>query len=884
MPKAEPTSRSSSPVKGSPNKRSYRVALPSMVNIPYGVPLSKVKVASHWTARQNEERPKRKPPLFVSSIPNPDLPSGIFLSSDIFHEAERTEVETSAPDYTDPDTTFPHPPDPTDEDVPNFNMDDLKDALDDSALCSGLDELPELNQANEGAEPQGADDQFLRIKQLHFARFLSGDGNFKLQRVARKRTALETPAHHRSMLGDAGFWVSDDTLSKYMSNAGRSSDEEASHLKRNGCNTMAGDPGYAPAGTRVLDVTGVFSVSCRHILICPNGVVDFQKGERYRPVDTCFSGPLNASYQSGIRYFVVTYDIACKYSVNFKKRCCDPSCNFVLIPTGEGEMHIAFCVNKFHQESHDDNCGAKNSLNYTSYVGRTCGEGVETIWAKLNWLRSSTREMNPGMRIEVLSEHFNDWNWQKVLGIAKKYTSSVMSLHIAKQQLEELKSFLSEEEVSHLQAQYKLLGGEKFYEDPTKLTWLSRMELLAETDKLGSKTALHSTAARYADVDHVDFICKALQLESKQAKLLQRQHDLARIRDPIPALKARISTLRQELEDGLAVHYELLCSVTPQLADLGLSPGSPESDEICLPSRFSPEEIEKYGLKELLNVEVQIRTGFAYDALHEFRQGLCLRSFWSRHVTSQLQSQTKKTKGQASLQAANATVKDATRSYNVCWRWLTKIAPQRAEKFGLRKLNESDILLLSDWQEGKMYKRSDKRLPWFWTLRPQVSTTPIDEEDQPEKNEPSSKLEQVLEAWRSECLYRKLQTRCVEILTKGYQSVVRLDFVHSTASVERWVEEVSLLGREMAATCRAFQHRAMLWSQRASYALKTYSTQGLPWEEQPQKVRGYIAYTSRQFDLYTWLAGSAYTEFEATVGEKNWADIWTAPITVNKEQ
>ncbi|KIO15400.1 hypothetical protein M407DRAFT_87152, partial [Tulasnella calospora MUT 4182] len=136
-------------------------------------------------------------------------------------------------------------------------------------------------------------------------------------------------------------------------------------------------------------------------------------------VDACFSAPLNASYQSGLRYFVVTYDIACKYGVNFKKRCCDPSCSFVLIPTAEGEMYIAFCVNKFHQESHDDNCGAKNSLNYTKYVGRTCGEGVETIWAKLNWLRSSTREMNPGMRIEVLSEHFNDWNWQKVLGIGK---------------------------------------------------------------------------------------------------------------------------------------------------------------------------------------------------------------------------------------------------------------------------------------------------------------------------------------------------------------------------------------------------------------------------------------------------------------------------------
>ncbi|KIO27202.1 hypothetical protein M407DRAFT_23506 [Tulasnella calospora MUT 4182] len=432
-----------------------------------------------------------------------------------------------------------------------------------------------------------------------------------------------------------------------------------------------------------------------------------------------------------------------------------------------------------------------------------------------------------------------------------------MSLQIAQQQLEELKSFLGEKEVSRLQSEYDALGGEKFYEDPTKVTWLSRKDLLAQTDRAGPTMACSSTTARDADVDHVDFICKALQLEAKQAKLVQRQHDLTRIRDPIPALKARIATLKQELEDGLEVHYELLCSVAPQLATLGLSPGAPETDEICLPSRFSPEEVEQYGLHELLNVEVQIRIGFAYDAIHGLRQGLSLRSFWSRHISNQLQTQTKKTKGQTSLQTANTRVKDAMRTYTICWRWLDKHAPEKAVKFGLRKLNESDVLLLSDWQEGQMYKRSDKRLPWFWTLRPEPSTAPCNDERQLETDEPISKLEQVLEAWRSE--------------------FVRLDFVHSTAIVERWVEEVAILGREMAATCRSFQHRAMLWSERASHALKASKNQGLAWQAQPDEVRGSIAYALRQFDLYTWLADSAYAGFEAAIGEENWADIWSAP-------
>ncbi|KAG8929550.1 hypothetical protein FRC01_004157 [Tulasnella sp. 417] len=991
MPKAESASRSSSLTKGSPIKRSYGVPLPPLVHVPYGVPSNKVKVAPHWIGKRKEEPPKTKPPLFVTSIRKGEPPKGIFLSDDIF--AEQAEVESGMPDHPDDSTALPNSPEPMDEDGPDFNMDDLKEALNDSILSSGLEELPELDQAKGGGLPQDNEDYFLRtndldntwipeiwksfsppqfgyfkkislqqiglqvplghsgsicpkshasdeykmtifhinghhrirfrkcccgnkdlwellleagifpatekspqtgftiallrhqracslrgktslkeyfdmlvqltdsaegqesvpnlynqfrdvvrqyrvllmliragksdgndplrrgelcvtcpacpapgenlppnwqddpLKQLHYARFLSGDGNFKLQRVARKSNSIETPLHHRSMLGDAGFWVPEETLIKYLNNSMPSSDEGTSPLKL-----------YAP--TRLLTFAWA-------------------------------SGPLNSSYQSGLRYFVVTYDIACKYGVNFKKRCCDTSCNFVLIPTAKGEMYIAFCVNKFHQESHDDNCGARNSLNYTKFVGRTCGEGVETVWAKLNWLRSSTREMNPGMRIEVLSEHFNDWNWQKILSIAQ-------------QQLEELKLFLGDAEVSRLQSQYDTLGGEKFYEDPTKVTWLSRIDLLAEGDKAASGPGIHPMAARNADVDQVNFICKALQLEANQAKLIQRQHDLARMRDPIPALKAQVSILKEELQDGLAIHYELLRSVSPQLDSLGLSPEAPETDEICLPSRFTAEEVKQYGLEELLKVEIQIRTGFAYDAIHELRRGLSLRSFWSKHITNQLQTQTKGTKGQTSLQTANARVKDAMRTYDVCWRWLDKVAPASAKSFGLRKLNQSDILLLSDWQEGKMYKRSNKRLPWFWTLRPQPSTSGDDKKDQSESDEPISKLEQALEAWRSE--------------------------------FERWVEEVAIIGREMAATCRSFQHRAMVWSERASQAFEASKNDDIPWEAQPSKVRGYIAYASRQFDLYTWLADSAYATFETTVGQRNWAEIWRAPSAQNQEK
>lgn len=43
---------------------------------------------------------------------------------------------------------------------------------------------------------------------------------------------------------------------------------------------MAGDPGLVPVGAKGMDISGAFAVSCRHIIISPTGVVNFELGER----------------------------------------------------------------------------------------------------------------------------------------------------------------------------------------------------------------------------------------------------------------------------------------------------------------------------------------------------------------------------------------------------------------------------------------------------------------------------------------------------------------------------------------------------------------------------------------------------------------------------
>lgn len=76
----------------------------------------------------------------------------------------------------------------------------------------------------------------------------------------------------------------------------------------------------------------------------------------------------------------------------------------------------------------------------------------------------------------------------------------------------------------------------------------------------------------------------------------------------------------------------------------------------------------------------------------------------------------------------------------------------------------------------------------------------------------------------------------------------------------------------------------MIWSERASQALKDSGDASLSWEAQSQELRGRLAYASRQFDLYTWLADSTYAEFQAAVGDDNWAEIWNAPRTLQLQE
>lgn len=132
----------------------------------------------------------------------------------------------------------------------------------------------------------------------------------------------------------------------------------------------------------------------------------------------------------GIKDFIYSYDIACKYSVHFFERVKAALPNKPPLLSSAASAAFAagltvmtWLIGKFHLGGHKQECSKKYSFNYNTMVGRMSGELVETIWSAFNWLKFQTREMGPGPREETLSDAMNFWNWLKLVRICKLPTN-----------------------------------------------------------------------------------------------------------------------------------------------------------------------------------------------------------------------------------------------------------------------------------------------------------------------------------------------------------------------------------------------------------------------------------------------------------------------------
>jgi len=70
----------------------------------------------------------------------------------------------------------------------------------------------------------------------------------------------------------------------------------------------------------------------------------------------------------------------------------------------------------WHINGHRASCRENFNLSYIEGAGRTVGEDIKTTWAGTNPLAPSVREMGPVARHDTLNDHWNGWNFHKIVG------------------------------------------------------------------------------------------------------------------------------------------------------------------------------------------------------------------------------------------------------------------------------------------------------------------------------------------------------------------------------------------------------------------------------------------------------------------------------------
>lgn len=127
----------------------------------------------------------------------------------------------------------------------------------------------------------------LLSRDLLYAKFLMGDGNFHLQLRLLSKGLDRDP----SFFGDSGFWANETLAREYRKHAETMVNVDTKVGSAGLTDYMLmlhQDPACTgQAGTAQRDrpsskysVSCIFSTQCKHGLFLPNGTVDFQKGER----------------------------------------------------------------------------------------------------------------------------------------------------------------------------------------------------------------------------------------------------------------------------------------------------------------------------------------------------------------------------------------------------------------------------------------------------------------------------------------------------------------------------------------------------------------------------------------------------------------------------
>ncbi|KAJ3014547.1 hypothetical protein NUW54_g1280 [Trametes sanguinea] len=545
---------------------------------------------------------------------------------------------------------------------------------------------------------------------------LSADGNHSLHKKTKPGDKNDVALSHRH-----GYFIPHETVASYLQQKYKDTEMTRASVRSQGkrlavddvegdilmtCNDFKVERSQRPGKFRFMDISGILSYTCNHVLFRSGATVDLKRGETWVLNDFALAGALKGTLDLLERG--VTYDVVCSYICNiverFKKSRPD------LVPIIE---QLKMLLPKMHMHAHQEACQVVYALCYAHGFGLIHGEGVETPWAELNPAGLSTREMTDGARHDALTSLFNYWNWRKVENMGKKpqercgFARYMLSVdcstagHLAKKLGE---AYTAQRRTTRYFASLTALAGPDAVMEwislpsnddaPTPITYRAKLRAYPDTlyrvrpDNVPSvesavaqivqgntKTTRGSPESnKAAAINQLRnaaalFIRTGIDLEEQLTELRYVRDQRARgieILDDVLGDRPTWDMFQQKVvkwRKSQRKHMPLLDSLIPisdeyLAADQGERNDSDEEDvdlqeEILgLPSDFNQSERADYDLELLATYELKIRIGMAFDQLGAVRRAV-------QHRAAHVESKRKNVRGNKNNAAAEQEVRHA---------------------------------------------------------------------------------------------------------------------------------------------------------------------------------------------------------------------------------
>ncbi|KAG6808450.1 hypothetical protein H0H92_004084 [Tricholoma furcatifolium] len=600
---------------------------------------------------------------------------------------------------------------------------------------------------------------------------LSQDANFRLKNRLRSSDEKDPSLGP----GYAYFLASDEYLTHLANYVTK---DEISH-----CVSFAAMWAANKKKSKGLRATGVASVSCaRHQLFWRTGTGDLQKGER-----------------------------------NFPEQW-----KFLNVP------RIRFKVPKFHLPPHKRECHGPYSLNYTSGVSRTDGEGVERNWSWLNGATPSTSQMGPGARHDTLDDFMGFYNYRKVVEFGDTLLKNMVTaipqaiLHqnafrafmdgLRKEHLEDLKKWekmrvdwennpkmpdpylVAEDGASNGHAH---LSGANF---ASAAVTLSEIRLqLAEVDHQkvhGGNLSL--------DVTPSGFIIGGLSLEADQMALWLE----AAKKDRTPTQEESIQRKRTALLRKFLKYREVQMKFMPTLPVLDGTNVDLEYLELRLPSSLSSSERIALGGPELIEIEDRLRIGHLAESLSDLRCQLRTRTFAGKFRDENAKSQAAWTRMRTLQDQIERKVVTARDRYRISREALLNLRGPGQWEETFRELKKEDIRSINERTVTEEERAADETAEQLDNAIDQEAFI----------HTASTLTLQTGEGRRSvSWIWYGVTSKEVETDVDGsLHDGIRLEWMKARARAERWTEEVILLEEEMRRVLEYCAWQAAWWDQQAT--------------------------------------------------------------------